>query len=60
MIYTNAASFMIRTKTSYTNGAGTGSGVTFTNAPGASGSTGNPTKWIPIDDNGTTRYIPAF
>lgn len=21
---------------------------------------GNPTKWIPIDDNGTTRYIPAW
>jgi hypothetical protein len=26
------------------------------NAPAA----GNPTKWIPIDDNGTTRYIPAW
>lgn len=59
-VYTNAASPMIGTRTSYTNGAGTGTGVTFTNAPGTSAVTGNPTKWIPIDDNGTTRYIPAF
>lgn len=29
---------------------------TITNAPAA----GNPTKWIPINDNGTTRYIPAW
>lgn len=29
---------------------------TLTNAPAA----GNPTKWVPIDDNGTTRYIPAW
>lgn len=55
MIYTNAATFMIRTKTSYANGAGAGAG-TITNAPAA----GNPTKWIPVDDNGTTRYIPAW
>ena len=55
MIYTNAATFMIRTKTSYSNGAGAGGG-TITNAPAA----GNPTKWIPIDDNGTTRYVPAW
>lgn len=55
MIYTNSATFMIRTKTSYTNGAGIGAG-TITTAPSA----GNPTKWIPVDDNGTTRYIPAW
>lgn len=55
MIYTNAATFMIRTKTSYTNGAGASTG-TLTNAPAAT----NPTKWIPVDDNGTTRYIPAW
>lgn len=55
MIYTNAATFMIRTKTSYTNGAAAGAG-TITTAPTA----GNPTKWIPVDDNGTTRYIPAW
>lgn len=55
MIYTNAATFMIRTKTSYTNGAGA-SAATIANAPAV----GNPTKWIPVDDNGTTRYIPAW
>jgi hypothetical protein len=55
MIYTNAATFMIRTKTSYTNGAAAAAG-TLANAPVA----GNPTKWIPVDDNGTTRYIPAW
>lgn len=46
---------MIRTYTAFTNGAGAGAG-TLTNAPSA----GNPTKWIPINDNGTTRYIPAW
>jgi len=40
---------------SFDNGAGASAG-TMTNAPAA----GNPTKWIPIDDNGTTRYIPAW
>jgi len=30
--------------------------ATLTNAPAA----GNPTKWIPINDNGTTRYIPTW
>lgn len=40
---------------SITTGAGSGAG-TLTNAPAA----GNPTKWIPINDNGTTRYIPAW
>jgi hypothetical protein len=37
------------------NGAAAAAG-TLTNAPAA----GNPTKWIPIDDNGTIRYIPAW
>jgi hypothetical protein len=46
---------LLTTKTTLTNGAGAGSG-TLTNAPTA----GNPTKWIPINDNGTTRYIPAW
>jgi hypothetical protein len=54
-IYTNDASFMHRSSITLNNGAGA-SAATFTNAPAA----GNPTKWIPIDDNGTTRYIPAF
>jgi hypothetical protein len=30
--------------------------ATLTNAP----TSGNPTKWIPINDNGTTRNIPAW
>jgi len=46
---------MLRTYTSFTNGAAAASG-TLTNAPAA----GNPTKWIPINDNGTVRYIPAW
>lgn len=46
---------LIQTKTAFTNGAGTSIG-TLTNAPAAT----NPTKWIPINDNGTTRYIPAW
>lgn len=55
MLYTNSATFMHRTKTSWSNGASVGAG-TLTTAPVA----GNPTKWIPVDDNGTTRYIPAW
>lgn len=43
------------TTTNLTNGAAAAVG-TLTNAPAA----GNPTKWIPINDNGTTRYIPAW
>jgi len=43
------------TNVSLTNGAASATG-TLTNAPTA----GNATKWIPINDNGTTRYIPAW
>jgi hypothetical protein len=39
----------------FTSGAGAQVG-TLTNAPAA----GNPTTWIKIVDNGTTRYIPAW
>lgn len=46
---------MLQTKTSFTNGAAAAAG-TITNAPTA----GNPTKWIPVNDNGTTRYLPAW
>lgn len=46
---------LLATNVALTNGAGVGAG-TITNAPAA----GNPTKWIPINDNGTTRYIPAW
>lgn len=57
MIYTNAATFMIRTKTSYTNGAAATSPTL--GATGPAGAT-TPTKWIAVDDNGTTRQIPAW
>lgn len=40
---------------SFTNGAGAFAG-TLLNAPAV----GNPTKWIAVDDNGTTRHIPAW
>lgn len=46
---------LISTKTAFTNGAGAAAG-TLLNAPAA----GNPTKWVPFDDNGTTRYFPAW
>ncbi len=54
-VYTSNASFALRSKATITSGAGTSTG-TLTNAP----SSGNPTKWLPYDDNGTTRYIPAW
>lgn len=46
---------LLESTTTLANGAGAAAG-TLTNAPAA----GNPTKWVPIDDNGTTRYIPAW
>ncbi len=51
----NSAAFLLRAKTTLTDGAAA-SAATLTNAPAA----GNPTKWFAIDDNGTTRYIPAW
>lgn len=54
-ITTNETTFMHRTSAALANGAAAATG-TLTNAPAA----GNPTKWIPINDNGTTRYIPAW
>lgn len=50
-----AATAVFKTNATITSGAGASAG-TLTNAP----STGNPTSWIPINDNGTTRYIPAW
>lgn len=44
-----------KTTVNLTNGAAAAVG-TLNNAPAA----GNPTKWIPINDNGTIRYIPAW
>jgi hypothetical protein len=46
---------LIGTKTALTNGSGVSAG-SLLNAPVA----GNPTKWIAINDAGTTRYIPAW
>jgi hypothetical protein len=46
---------LLTTSVSLTNGAAAAAG-TLTNAPAA----GNPTKWIPINDNGVTRYIPCW
>lgn len=51
----NLATALMTSGVTLNNGAGAGAG-TLTNAPAA----GNPTKWIPINDNGTTRYIPAW
>lgn len=47
--------YLLRTMSGLSNGAGAAAG-TLTNAPSA----GNPTKWIPINDNGTIRYCPAW
>jgi hypothetical protein len=46
---------LLATSSALTNGAGALTG-TLTNSP----ATGNPTKWIPINDNGTVRYFPAW
>lgn len=54
-LYSNDATFLIRTKTTLTNSAAA-QVATLTNGPTA----GNPTKWFSIDDNGTTRRIPAW
>lgn len=54
-LYLDNTVVLAHNNSSFANGAGSGSG-TLTNAPSA----GNPTKWIAIDDGGTTRYIPAW
>lgn len=46
---------LMHTTTNLNNGAAAQT-ATLLNGPTA----GNPTKWIPIDDNGTTRYIPTW
>ena len=52
---TVGTSTLLTSNVALTNGAAASAG-TLTNAPAI----GNPTKWIPINDNGTTRYIPAW
>ena len=54
-ITTGTAATFATTSVALTNGAGAQT-ATLTNGPTA----GNPTKWIGINDNGTTRYIPAW
>ena len=49
------AAALVHASTTLTNGAAAAAG-TLLNAPAA----GNPTKWIPIDDAGVTRYVPAW
>lgn len=46
---------LMNSTTAFADGSAAALG-TLLNAPVA----GNPTKWIPINDNGTTRYIPAW
>lgn len=52
---TTLATFILKSAATITGGA-TGNVPTLTAGP----VTGNPTKWLPYDDNGTTRYIPAW
>jgi hypothetical protein len=54
-ITTPGGAVLHTTNTALTDGAGSGAG-TLTSAPAS----GNPTKWIGINDNGTTRYVPAW
>ena len=55
LCYTNSATQILGSNTTITGG-GTANVPTLTTGP----VTGNPTKWLPYDDNGTTRYIPAW
>lgn len=52
---TTASQTLLKTNAGFSDGAGALAG-TLNNAPMA----GDPTKWIPVDDNGTTRYIPTW
>jgi hypothetical protein len=54
-LITGGSNILIASSTTLANGAGSSTG-TLTNAPAA----GNPTKWVEINDNGTTRKIPAW
>lgn len=46
---------LLKSDATLSDNSGAGAG-TLANAPTA----GDPTKWIAIDDNGTTRYIPTW
>ena len=47
--------YLLTTNSALTGNLG-GGGGTLTNAPDS----GDPTKWIAINDNGTERYIPTW
>lgn len=51
----NNQTILLETTAALTNGAAAAAG-TLLNAPAA----GNPTKWVAINDNGTTRYVPTW
>lgn len=51
----NSATFLLRALVTLTNNAALNT-ATLGNAPAA----GNPTKWFAIDDNGVTRFVPAW
>lgn len=53
--FLTSGGYLMRSNAAMTNGAGALVG-TLTNSP----VTGNPTKWLKFDDNGTLRYIPAW
>jgi len=53
--WTGFATFLMSSTASWTAGS-TANAPTLTSGPVA----GNPTKWIAINDNGTTRHIPAW
>lgn len=52
---TDSTTILIASSQTLVNGAGVAAG-TLLNAPVA----GNPTKWVTINDNGTTRQVPAW
>ena len=52
---TNNQNTLMTSSATLSNGAGAAT-ATLTNAPAA----GNPTKWVAINDNGTTRRIPTW
>lgn len=56
-IYSGSTAFILGSKTAITGGTGVN-----TAAFGAGNApvNGNPTKWLPYDDNGATRYIPSW
>lgn len=53
--YLTSGVYLMRSTATMTNGAGALTG-TLTNSP----VTGDPTKWLKFDDNGTVRWIPSW